>query len=232
MDTGINKIICGDTLEELTKIESESVDITITSPPYNLGDDHHTGSKRHNVYYDSRPEEEYQNWQIEVLTELLRITKLNGSLFYNHKNRIKNDLLISPLLWIWKTNWLLKQEIVWWNGSQNFDPIRFYPHTERIYWLVKHPKTRLQNPISLLDIWHIAPVGTQQGHPRQFPEKVVKNILCCFPKAKIILDCFGGMGTVAVVCKELGLQSIYIDNNPDYCKMAEKRIANTMGRLI
>jgi len=57
----LNKIICGDALEELRKMPNESVDLIFTSPPYNLGNTHHTGSKKHKAYDDNLPEWEYRN---------------------------------------------------------------------------------------------------------------------------------------------------------------------------
>jgi len=224
-DDFINKIICGDCLEVMKQMPDGCINLTITSPPYNLGDDHHTGSKRHEVYCDTMPENEYQKWQIKILNEIYRITKGYGSLFYNHKNRIRNGISIIPYEWLFKTQWLIKQEIVWWNGGQNFDNIRFYPQTERIYWLVKTPITKLDNPLSLLDIWKIIPVGTKFKHTRQFPEKIVTNILNCFPTAKIILDPFLGSGTTARVVKDFKCNFIGIEINPDYCKIAEERLA-------
>ena len=226
-----HKIIHGNSLEILREMEKESVDLTITSPKYNLGNNHHTGSKRHEVYFDLMPEGEYQGEQIDTLNEIHRITKARGSLFYNHKNRIKDGLSIVPYQWIFKTKWLVKQEIVWWNGGQNFDGIRFYPQTERIYWLVKSSRTKLHNSNSLLDIWHINPVGAKGKHTRQFPIKLVNNILICFEGAKVILDPFCGSGTVGVVAERLGRNSILIDKKREYCKLSYERLSFTVGQL-
>ena len=148
-----NQIICGDNLKIMPNIPDKYVDLTVTSPPYNLGNNHHTGNNRHQTYEDNLPEDKYQKQQIEVLNEIFRITKIDGSLFYNHKNRIKNGISITPYQWILKSNWIIKQELVWFNGSQNFDKIRFYPMTERIYWLVKSPKTILFNTINHHDLF-------------------------------------------------------------------------------
>ena len=114
----------GDCLELMKEFPSESIDLIITSPPYNLGKTHHTGNNRfegYKTYEDNMPEEEYQTWQIEVLQECFRILKHDGSLFYNHKNRIRGGVQISPYEWIFLTDFTIKQEIVWFNGSPNFD---------------------------------------------------------------------------------------------------------------
>ena len=146
--TNVDKLILGDCLEELKKLPDKSVDIAITSPPYNLGNSHHTGTRRTQAYADDLSEHQYQESQLELLAELHRVVKENGSLFYNHKNRIKNGRSITPYEWLLKSPWLMKQEVVWFNGSQNFDKMRFYPMTERVYWLAKLPSTKLFNAIN------------------------------------------------------------------------------------
>ena len=92
----LNHIYHGDCLEVLKEFPDESVDLVITSPPYNLGNDHHTGNKRHQAYNDDMKEREYQEWQIKVLNEVYRVLRPEGSLMYNHKNRIKKGRQITP----------------------------------------------------------------------------------------------------------------------------------------
>ena len=71
----INKIHNLDCLEGLKKIEDNFIDLIITSPPFNLGNTHHTGFKKHKSYEDNMPEKDYQNWQIKVLDECFRVLK-------------------------------------------------------------------------------------------------------------------------------------------------------------
>ena len=94
-----NTIINIDCLEGLKSLDDESVDLIITSPPYNLGKSHHTRNNRfkpYTDYNDDMPEELYQKWQTEILNECYRVLKKNGSMWYNHKNRIKNGQQIEP----------------------------------------------------------------------------------------------------------------------------------------
>jgi len=123
----------GDALWTLkNKIKTESVDLVLTSPPYNLGNSHHNNKKKIVCYADNLPEKVYQKKQVDVLQECFRVLKKEGSLFYSHKNRQKNLVSISPYLWLFKTDFVIKQEIVWINKGPNFDKIRFYPWTERV----------------------------------------------------------------------------------------------------
>ena len=219
-----NKIYCGDSLEIMKDIPDESIDLTITSPPYNLGNYHHTGNKKTQVYADNLPEKKYQLQQIKILNEVFRITKETGSIFYNHKNRIKDGISITPYQWILKSKWFLKQELVWFNGSQNFDKIRFYPMTERVYWLVKNKNTKLFNTINAHDLFKWKAVGSNGEHTRAFPKKMVSDILRCFPEAEIILDPFLGSGTTAVACQELHRNFIGIEISPKYIEIAKERL--------
>src|SRR6056297_967674 len=104
----VNKVYQGDCLEEINKIPDNSVDIIITSPPYNLGNKHHTGNKYHSAYNDDLPEEEYQKQQIKVLNECFRVLKEDGSMWYNHKNRIKSGVQITPYEWLLKSKFIIK----------------------------------------------------------------------------------------------------------------------------
>ena len=223
----LNKIYNLDCLKGLQKIDDKSVDLIITSPPFNLGNTHHTGFKKHKSYNDKMPEEEYQLWQLKVLNECFRVLKDNGSLLYQHKNRISKGIQISPYEWIYKSNFLIKQEIVWINRSQNFDKIRFYPFTERVYWLAKDSKTKLHNKINKQDVFdwkEWKPVGTKGIHTRAFPEKLVEDFLNVFPKAKLVLDPFIGSGTVAVVCKKMKKNFIGFEKNKEFVMHSNKRL--------
>lgn len=222
-----SKIIQGDCLEEMRKIPDQSVDLIFTSPPYNLGNGHHTGTKRHKAYDDNMPEKEYQEWQVKVLNECFRILKDSGSMFYNHKNRIKNGVQITPYEWILNTSFVIKQELVWFNGSQNFDKIRFYPMTERIYWLAKSPKTKLFNSINhhdLFDKKDWKSVGTKGKHTRAYPKEMVEDILKCFPDAQIVLDPFAGSGTTGIACKNLNRSYILIEKEQEYVNIINERL--------
>jgi modification methylase len=231
METG--KVYIGDCLDLFKYLEDGSVDLIITSPPYNLGEEHHTGKKRfksYNAYSDNLPEKEYQAWQIQVLKECYRVLKPSGSMFYNHKNRIKNGEQITPYEWLFKTDFVIKQELVWFNRSQNFDKIRFYPMTERVYWLTKSNKTVLNNVIGHHDIFDWSAEGTDKEHKRAFPVSMVEDLLKCFDKG-LVLDPFAGSGTVGIACYNLLFDFIGFELDEEYANLANKRLSNRESQL-
>jgi len=224
-----NEVKLIDCMEYMRNMPDGSVDLIITSPPYNLGETHHTGNnkfKAYSLYSDNLPEEEYQLWQMNLLNECHRILSENGSMFYNHKNRIKDGISITPYQWILKSNFILKQELVWFNGSQNFDKIRFYPMTERVYWLVKNKDTKLINVINHHDLFYWKAVGTKEEHKRAFPIKMVSDIIACFPDAKTVFDPFSGSGTTRIVCHDYGKDFIGCEIDPEYYQAQEDRFIN------
>ena len=109
----LNKIYQGDCLELLKQVESESVDCIVTSPPYNKHSAKRKCGKtdswqKANIDYgnfkDDLPEQEYQEQQKQLLRECVRVIKPNGSIFYNHKARIKNHKAILPTEWLGEFN--------------------------------------------------------------------------------------------------------------------------------
>lgn len=226
---------CGDCLELMKNIPSESVDCIITSPPYNIGKMHSNKIKYGTYLGNDMNEEEYQKWQINFINECYRILKEDGSMFYNHKVRIKNGKAIHPLEWILKTNFILKQEIVWDMGkSANCDKIRFFPFSERIYWLTKKASTKIYNALNLSDVWRIIPTNKRKenGHIAVMPEIIVYNILKCLDKKEMtVLDPFMGSGTTGVVCKKLNRNFIGIEIDENYFNIARKRIEEAKNQI-
>lgn len=203
----LNKIYNASWQDGFKDIPDKYIDLIITSLPYNLGGKFHTGNTRYNQAYNTYdgnvPEDEYQKQQIEFLDACYNKLKDSGSMFYNHKPRIKKGVCIYPLEWILKSKFILKQEIVWRNGSQNFDKIRFYPMTERIYWLVKNTKTKLFNKVGFSDIWEFKNSKRHSIHKATFPIDLPLTIIQCFEDAEIVCDPYMGIGTTAKAVLQL-----------------------------
>jgi site-specific DNA-methyltransferase (adenine-specific) len=203
--------------------ELDKTDLCLTSPPYNLGDTHHNKNTRHNPYPDDLPEDEYQRQQVELLEALYANCEC---VLYNHKNRIKNGFEISPRDWISRSSWGIKQTLVWVNGGPNHDPIRFFPKTERVYWLA-NDSSRLANNKEYTDVLKFSPDANKlgDGHNRTFPLSLASCLLGAFPWAKTIIDPYAGSGTTLRAAKDMGLHAIGIEREEKYCEIAANRMA-------
>lgn len=233
----LNKIFHGDALNVLKKLSDNIVDVGVTSPPYNKGENK-KGWLVKNVKYagasDKLPEDEYQANQIAVLNELYRITKPGGSFFYNHKVRWEKGLMLHPMDWLRKTKWNIRQEIIWDRMiAANIRGWRFWQVEERIYWLYKPIDKNLigeelQAKHALLtSIWRFPP-ERENPHPAPFPiELPVRAIYSIMNENKgIVIDPYCGSGTTLVAAKALGHDFIGIEISDEYIRYAENRLKN------
>ena len=236
------KLILGDCLEIMKTIPDKSIDLVLTSPPYNKHsvdrkcgktDSWQKANIDYGTYKDDMPEAEYQEWQKKFLREYLRSLKNNGSIFYNHKPRIVDHKTIFPHEWLGE--FIIRQMIIWnRKNSPVLEPIRFMPIVEYIFWITKQRVTPKFNPEAFhyKEIWEILPrVDTE--HPATFPKKLVTNcIIACSNKNDVVLDPFMGSGTTGVACKELGRNFIGIEIDKKYFEIAQRRINQTMENLL
>lgn len=232
----LDKIINGDALEVLRKIPSSSVDLVVTSPPYNLKNSTGNGMKDgrggkwanaalikgYDKYDDCMPNDEYARWQHEVLLELVRVIKEDGAIFYNHKWRVQNGLMQDRRDIVYDVP--LRQIIIWKRkGGINFNAGYFLPTYEVIYMIAKKNFKLVSHANRYGDVWEIMQ-EVRNDHPAPFPVELVDRIVSS-TNARIVLDPFMGSGTTAVVAQGLGRHFIGIDISEKYCKSAELRIA-------
>ncbi|MBI1875463.1 MAG: site-specific DNA-methyltransferase [Acidobacteria bacterium] len=75
-DTATLRFCAGDCLDLLARLERASVDVVVTSPPYNLG-------IRYSTYRDSLPRDQYLDWTAHWVQAVARVLARDGSLFLN-----------------------------------------------------------------------------------------------------------------------------------------------------
>lgn len=242
LDAIRNQIICGDAVEEMKKIPSNSIDIIITSPPYNLKNSTGNGMKDgrggkwanaalqngYSNYDDNMPHEEYVKWQRDCLSEMLRIIPDDGAIFYNHKWRVQGGLLQDRADIV--SGFPVRQIIIWKrSGGINFNAGYFLPTYEVIYLIAK-PKFKLAPKANAYgDVWEFSQ-EMKNGHPAPFPVKLIDRIISS-TTAKIVLDPFMGSGTTAISAINNNIDYVGIDISPEYCDMAKKRIRKETSQL-
>ena len=232
----LGRIYQGDCLELMKAIPSGSVDIVMTSPPYNtlpissIGSGMHKGcgwlKKASCGYPDSMPEYEYQEWMRTVFTECLRITK--GLVWVNHKVRYRDGKAVHPCRFL---PFPIYSEVIWSRpGSYALNCKRFAPSHEMLigfgecaYWDDAFNK--------LMSVWRISYDRGNDDHPCAYPvELASRPIGASCPPDGIVLDPFAGTGTTAIACARLGRRFLGFELDQKWVDLGNDRIkAQKMG---
>jgi modification methylase len=239
----LNQVHQGDCIEVMKRIPSESIDLIVTSPPYNLRNStggwvrNGSGSLWGNASLlkgyadgnsDDLPYEEYVQWQVECLHEMMRLLKVTGAIYYNHKWRVQGGLLQDRQDIV--KDFPVRQIIIWQRaGGINFNAQYYLPTYEVIYLICKrkfrlisddpdHPK----KACGVGDVWRINQ-DLNNPHPAPFPVELPQRCIET-TGAKIVLDPFIGSGTTAIAAIKKGINWIGIEISKQYCEMARKRI--------
>lgn len=236
-DDFVNNIICGDIINVIRQIPNESIDLVVTSPPYNIKNSTGNGLKDgrggkwanaalqngYSHYEDCMPHNEYVKWQRDCLSEMMRVIKDEGAIFYNHKWRVQGGLLQDRSDIV--NGFPVRQIIIWKRkGGLNFNPGYFLPTYEVIYLIAK-PNFKLAPKANAYgDVWEYTQ-EMNNAHPAAFPIELINRIISS-TTAKLILDPFMGSGTSAIAAMNNDRQYIGIEISPDYCEMAKQRISN------
>jgi len=231
----VNKIIVGDCLEIMRNLPDNSIDLVVTSPPYNLKNSTGNGMKDgrggkwknaalvkgYSHHDDNMPHEEYVIWQKECLAEMMRTIKETGAIFYNHKWRVQDGILQDRHDIV--NGFPVRQIIIWRRkGGINFNPGYFLPTYEVIYLIAK-PHFKLAPKANAFgDVWEFSQ-EMNNSHPAPFPLSLANRCIES-TDAQLILDPFMGSGTTALAAKRLGRDFVGIELSPEYCEKARARV--------
>ncbi len=241
-----NKIINGDSLEELKKIPRETFDLIFADPPYNLQlkseltrPDRSKVSAVNDKWDQFENFKKYDDFTYEWLSECKRILKKDGASYHNI---FRVGTAIQNLGF-----WILNDVI--WNKNNpmpNFRGTRFTNAHETLIWASKSEKSKytfnyqslkcLNDDLQMRSNWDLPICNGSERlkkdgkkiHSTQKPEALLHRILLATSnKNDLILDPFLGSGTTATVAKKLGRNYFGIEKEKNYFKAAEQRIKAT-----
>lgn len=233
--TYLNKVHHGDCLQMMQSMPRKSIDLIVTSPPYNLKNSTGNGMKDgrggkwasaalingYSNHDDCMPHGEYVSWQRHCLKAMMQLLKDDGAIFYNHKWRVQSGLLQDRQDIV--KGFPVRQIIIWKrNGGINFNQGYFLPTYEVIYLIAKKDFRLASKANAQGDVWEI-PQTRDNPHPAPFPIALAERCIAS-TNAQIILDPFIGSGTTAAAAHNLDRDWIGIDISEAYCKMAAERI--------
>jgi len=239
--TNKKNIIFNKSAEKMDDLIDNCVSLTVTSPPYNVG----------KLSDNNLSDEDYWKLMRQCFKEVYRVTESGGRLVLNVANlgrkpyipfsNMFTDLMLD-------LGFLMRGEIIWqkskgananfawgsWLSASN--PVIRDIHE---YCLVfskegmskgsKGKSTIEKDEFmeSTLSIWNINPARAKKiGHPAPFPVELAERFINLYSYEKdLILDPFIGSGTTALAASKLKRNYIGYEVNAEYCKLAEKRLA-------
>ncbi|MGZ9669977.1 DNA-methyltransferase [Pseudomonas sp. GNP014] len=228
------KLINDDCLKVLPTLEEGSVDLIVTSPPYeDISGAGYTSNSKDILFFKL-----YSEFIDNVFNQYHRVLKKNGQLFFNIKSKTLKKTLKTPH-WLEFTEgfqkFIFKSYIIWKYGLFDSTKSRFHLDYEIIYHLSKgndihiNENTGIHDPLS--SVWYIPHniPKAERVHPTQMPIALARHILKIVAKpGDVVLDNFMGSGTTGVACKKYNLDFIGIELNPKNFNIASERINNEM----
>lgn len=240
-----------DNLSFMRPLEAESIQLVVTSPPYNIG----------KAYERRRDFDEYLARQSQVISECVRLLSPRGSLCWQVGNHVVAgevvplDIVLYP---IFKSHDLrLRNRIVWYFGHGLHCVKRFSGRHETILWFTKSEDYKFNldavrvpskypakrhfkgpnrgrlsgNPLGKNpgDVWEIPNVKANHVektiHPCQFPVELVERlVLALTSKGDAVLDPYMGVGSSIVAALKHQRRALGCDIVSEYVEVARERV--------
>lgn len=241
-----------DMLDLLPHLPRGSIDLTVTSPPYNIGKE----------YEEVRSADEYIDWCCDWIKGIHHATSDRGAFWLNLgylslPGRAR-AVPIPYLIWE-RVPFFLMQEIVWNYGAGVAARKAFSPRNEKFLWYVKSPDDyvfdldavrdpdvkypnqkkngKLKcNPLGKnpSDVWQFPKVTSganrssreRTPHPAQFPIAVIDRIVrASSGVGELVLDPFLGSGSTIEAALSAGRCAIGIEIDRRYVELATARVS-------
>lgn len=233
----IDGLICGEAVETLSQLATESVDLIVADPPYNLGKNY--GNNR-----DEKSWLEYEQFTHQWVEQAVRLLKPTGSIYVFMGVRF-----ISKLYLILEERYQLRfNGWISWHYTQGMGRKRgFSPRHEDILYFTKSkdftfnldavrvPQKYYRQRNNMAganpgDVWQFSHVHycsvEREQHPTQKPEALLERIILASSHPnELVLDPFVGSGTTCRVAQLLRRRWLGIDINPAYIEMSQRRLA-------
>ncbi len=212
-------IRCGDCLELLKSLPSGSVDCVVTDPPYGINTKS-DGSGKLNPWADLCNS---AFWYAAWLGEVRRVLRFNGAAWVclNWRSLVTFQKAACDLRWpieslmVWDKKWIgpggsrglrpSYEMVALFCGSEFSVEDRGIPDVQAFPWSSHKPT----------------------GHPAEKPVDLMK--FCVEASCEVgamVLDLYTGSGTTGVACLQTGRKFIGFEIDPDYCKIAARRLAD------
>jgi site-specific DNA-methyltransferase (adenine-specific) len=252
----LNKIYNEDNISTLNRMEDNYLDLTITSPPYNVDLGNNKYNKNpYDLYNDNKEHKEYIEWLKTIFTLVYQKTKSGGRCIINigdgQNGRVPTHSDIIQMMV--QIGWIPLTIIVWdknnvsnrtaW-GSFMSPSSPSFPRTFEYVLAFSKEERKLQTKGETdltkeefiawsLGKWSFTGESSKRiGHPAAFPIELPTRCMKLFSWINsIIYDPFMGSGTTAVSAIKNRRNYLGSEISAEYCDVANKRIAKYITEL-
>jgi site-specific DNA-methyltransferase (adenine-specific) len=228
---------------EIDAIQDESIDLIVTSPPYDI-------DIKYQNYDDNLPYDQYLDFTRKWLSKIRDLARPDGRLCLNiplDKNKGGQQSVCADITIVAKeVGWKYHSTIIW--NEQNISrrtawgswmsasaPYVIAPvETILVMYKTRWEKMRKGESDVARDefiqwtngVWNFSGESkTKIGHPTPFPVELPKRCIKLFSfKGEVVLDPFLGSGTTLIACLQTNRIGIGVEINRDYCQLAAKRL--------
>ncbi|MBI5283813.1 MAG: site-specific DNA-methyltransferase [Chloroflexi bacterium] len=247
-----NRIITGDCLAEMRGWPDGCIDHCIVDPPFNIGSG--SGRKSKNGLgwafsshvtmeetWDAFSKDDFYAFNVEWLREVTRVVKPNGNIlvFGTYHNIYQLGFILQNVL-----NRRILNSIVWFkpNAQPNITARTLTESTEQIIWAVNETPEKatgwtfnywdakeMNGGKQMRNLWDFPVTSKKERasgkHPSQKPLALLERaVLLASQPGELLLDPFGGAGTLAVAAAKHGRDWLLIESVPEYAEIAERRL--------
>ena len=254
---GSHRLICGDSTEPDTfarLMGGKKADTILTDPPYNIGLSYDKGVGGKKSYGgtvdDSLTDKAYKTFLAACLKNAIAVTKKDAHVFTYCDQRY-----IWLLQILYEELGIANKRVCLWikNNSSPTPHSAFNKQYEPcVYGTIGKPylsdkvlnlseilnkevgtgNQTFEDIYDLLDIWLVKRLnGTGYQHPTEKPpvlhEKALRR---CTKSSDLILDCFGGSGSLLVACEQLKRSAYLVEREPIFVDLIIRRFEKLTGQ--
>ena len=243
----------GDVLEAFTKVKSESVDLVVTSPPFNVGKDY-------GIYKDNLPFPEYYQWCLSWLKECYRVTKDGGRICLNvplvanseiGKGKSLETSIDKFIVLLKEAGYIIRETIIWVKAPNEdgnsfcgnntawgswMSPSNPYCRSFTEFIIAGHkkfPKLQHEGKADISkeefmkfskNLW-VMPAEGSLDHPAPFTQELPYRCMKFYSYiGDTVLDPFLGSGTTMKVAREIQRNCIGFELEPKNIQMIKSRV--------
>lgn len=234
-ELGPHRLICGDTTDESVwqrLLEGKKADMIWTDPPYNVAYEGKTEEKM-TIKNDKMSAVDFKIFMDKVCKEIIDHTVIGGSLYLCSGWSSYPQFLDSMMI----NGFYHSGVIIWVKNNATFG---FNDYKYKHEWIAKAQKKGAATASAIIygwkegkhsfygdnefDVWEMPRRTANRNHPTEKPDwLIMRAIRNSSKRGDVIVDPFGGSGSLMAACEKTGRKAFMIELDPKYCDAIRSR---------